>query len=324
MRRVAWQAFRTRALAIERSGLGNCSGAEVIAFATAYREIAADLARARTYGADGRLLDWLGRAVTAGHNVLYGARRRTVPPLDGLVFDVLPGSVWAARRYVLLAFLLFAAPAVGGYTLLRARPALAPDVLPVTILERADARVEAGQGGPGYAETPSPYLPLVATSIIANNVQVAFGAFAMGVTAGVGTVFILVFNGLFFGSILGYFSARGIAPWLLTFVAGHGVLELTAIFIAGGAGLVLARAIVAPGDLARADALALRGRLALRMVGAATGLLLLAGAIEGLLSASDATPVYKVGVSLLSAVLLGLLAVSARRAATAQGADAGG
>jgi uncharacterized membrane protein SpoIIM required for sporulation len=123
---------------------------------------------------------------------------------------------------------------------------------------------------------------------------------------------ILVFNGLFFGAVLGHYANVGLAGWLLTFVAGHGVLELTAIFIAGGAGLLVARALVIPGDLPRREALVLHGREAIRMVGAAAGLLVLAGLIEGLLSASNAPAALKVGVSATSAVLLVLLALAGR------------
>src|SRR5206468_10899367 len=107
--------------------------------------------------------------------------------------------------------------------------------------------------------------------------------------------------------------------YLLTFVAGHGVLELTAIFISGGAGLRLARALIAPGDRLRRDALVLEGAIAVRMIGAVVCLLALAGTIEGLLSTSDAPAVWKLGVSAASAVLLVLYLTNGwrvRKAAT--------
>jgi uncharacterized membrane protein SpoIIM required for sporulation len=104
--------------------------------------------------------------------------------------------------------------------------------------------------------------------------------------------------------VLGLFAHYGLAGWLRTCVAGHGVLELTAIFIAGGAGLLVARGLIAPGDLTRRDALVLAGRRAGQLVAAAVLLLCLAGAIEGLLSASDAAPVYKYAVSAASVALL--------------------
>ena len=78
---------------------------------------------------------------------------------------------------------------------------------------------------------------------------------------------------------------------------------------------MIGRAIVAPQDLTRRDALVINGRLAIRLVGAAASLLVLAGIIEGFLSASDANPAFKYGVSASSAVLLLLYLIAGRRAA---------
>jgi uncharacterized membrane protein SpoIIM required for sporulation/uncharacterized RDD family membrane protein YckC len=310
-----WERFRAAAVEAERAGLTAFSGDEVVRFAANYREVAADLARARTYGLDARVLEYLERIVSAGHNALYGAQGSDRPSLRRLLFADLPGAVYAARAYVLVAALLFTAPAMAGFVLLRERPALMTRVLPAGMVARAEAGARQQAEGRGYAQAPSPYLPMMASGIIANNVQVAFLAFAFGITAGVGTVAVLALNGLFFGAVLALFANYRLAGWILTFVAGHGVLELTAIFIAGGAGLLVARALVAPGDLARRDALVIHGRRAIRMVGAAACLLLLAGTIEGFLSASDAPLAVKLGVSLASAALLALYFAAGARAA---------
>jgi len=275
--------------------------------------VAADLARAVTYGVDARTVGLLERVVAVGHNALYGLRRRAWPRVDRLLLAELPAAVVRKRAYVLTALTLFALPGIAGFALLRERPQVAYEVLPVTMLQRAAAGGEQRALGFGYAESPSPFLPLVASHIIANNVQVAFGAFAFGITAGIGTVLVLLFNGLFFGAVLGHFGNVGLADWLLTFVAGHGILELTAIFIAGGAGLLVARALIAPGDLARRDALVVHGREAIRMVGASACLLLVAGMIEGFVSASGMGAAYKLTVSGATLVLLGLWLEAGRR-----------
>ncbi len=316
-KRSTWIAFRHRAAQIHRRGIRNLSGAELTAFAAAYREVAADLARARTYRADPRILDYLSRTVAAGHHALYGLRGVRPIPLRRLLLADFPAAVYGARMLVLAASLLFVVPGAVGYALIRATPELAYEILPEVAIARAETGARDQEAGRGYAETPSPYLPLVASGIIANNVQVAFGAFAFGVTAGIGTVFVLVFNGLFFGSVLGLFANYGLATWILTFVAGHGVLELTAIFVAGGAGMLIASAVIAPGDLSRRDALRGRGRRAIVMLGAATSLLVLAGVIEGFLSASDAPAAAKLAVSTASAVLVTLYFLAGRRAARA-------
>ncbi|MFQ5703258.1 MAG: stage II sporulation protein M [Gemmatimonadales bacterium] len=313
-RQETWHRFNQRAAQLQRSGLTGMSGNEITAFAAEYRAVAADLARARTYGVDQRVVKRLEQIVSAGHNVLYGLRGVRRISLGRMFFRNLPAAVVQARSYVLTAFLLFALSAAVGFLLIRERPSLAAEIMPPVVLARAEAGIDQRAEGRGYAQAPSPYLPVVASSIVANNVQVAFGAFALGITAGIGTLAVLVFNGLFFGSILGVFANYGLAGWLLTFVAGHGILELTAIFVAGGAGLLIGRALIAPGDLARRDALVVHGRLAIRMVGASASLLLLAGIIEGFLSASDAPSALKFTVSAASAVLLILYFKAGREA----------
>jgi len=312
----AWDTFRRKTADIQRRGIGALSGEELVHFAGEYREIAADLARARTYGVDERVVESLDRTVAMGHHMIYGLHRVRSTSWHEIFLNRLPAAVVQARAYVIVACILFAVPGVTGYSLVRERPDIAQQIMPPDMIARAEAGEQRLEEGIGYAESPSTYLPLVASSIVANNIQVAFGVFAFGITAGVGTVLLLVFNGLFFGAVLGMFANYGLATWILTFVAGHGVLELSAIFIAGGAGLLVARALVAPGDMVRRDALVVRGRLAIRLLGAAVSLLLLAGTIEGFLSASDAPAAVKFGVSAASALLLALYIESGRRACT--------
>jgi len=311
-KRDSWEAFRTLAARAERIGLKQLGAAEIPGFAARYREVAADLARARTYGVDPRVLEYLERVVSAGHNAVYGRHIGHRVHMDRLVLRELPAAVVAARAYVVTALLMFAVPAMTGYVLIRERPAIAEQVLTDEMLARARAGAEHRAQGVGYAQQPSMYLPVIATGIITNNVQVAFLGFAFGITAGIGTMLLLVFNGLYFGAVLGLFANYGLAGWLLTFVAGHGVLELSAIFIAGGAGLLVARALLAPGDLTRRDALVLAGRQAVRLVGASVLLLGLAGTIEGLLSASDAPAPFKFATSGATVVLLILYLASGR------------
>ncbi|OGU02360.1 MAG: hypothetical protein A2085_05025, partial [Gemmatimonadetes bacterium GWC2_71_10] len=265
-KQASWERFRLAALAAERHGLTSMDGPALTAFAARYREMAADLARARTYGADRAMVGYLERIVSAGHNALYGLRGVRRVPAGRLLLHELPAAVYRAHRYVLAAFLVFMVPAVLGFALLRQYPELAVQILPDEMIARAEAGARSRALGIGYAETPDIFLPLMASAIIRNNVQVTIMAFAGGITAGVGTVLILSFNGLFLGAIVGLFANYGVADWILTFVAAHGVLELTAIFMAGGAGLLVARALVAPGDWSRRDALVIHGRLAIQVL----------------------------------------------------------
>ncbi|HEV8357194.1 MAG TPA: stage II sporulation protein M [Gemmatimonadales bacterium] len=282
-----WREFQVLAERAGRRGLDDLSAAELPDFARRYREVAADLARARTYGADPVALIGLERLVAAGHTALYRDERRTWGRIVEVITRECPAAVVEARRYVLLAFTVFMLPALGGYFLLRQRPELAPEILPDVILERAEAGAARAERGERYVEVSSEDRPVMASAIIGNNISVAFNCFAGGIFLGVGSLVFLAYNGLAIGATSGHFANAGLAGYLWTFVLGHGVLELFAIWVAGAAGFLLGRAIVAPGEYTRRDALVLSGRRAIRMIGVVILLLLIAGTIEGLISAGD-------------------------------------
>jgi uncharacterized membrane protein SpoIIM required for sporulation/uncharacterized RDD family membrane protein YckC len=313
-----WLEFQQLATRATREGLDSFRAAELPDYAARYREVAADLARARTYQAEPAILARLERLVVAGHNTLYRDQRRPLSHLWHLLAAECPAAVIQARLYVLLAFVAFAAPAVGGYLLLRERPSLAAAVLPDVILDRAEAGLARQRSGHGYFEAGAGLRPMVASSIITNNVQVAISCFAGGAFLGVGSLFFLAFNGLAFGAFSGHFANAGLLGYLWTFVVGHGVLELFAIWVAGAAGFMLGRALIAPGDLTRAEALVLQGRIAVRMIGVVVLLLLIAGSIEGFVSASTAPVELRIAVSAASLVFLVLYLANGARTRRAE------
>jgi uncharacterized membrane protein SpoIIM required for sporulation/uncharacterized RDD family membrane protein YckC len=303
-KREGWEAFRAVAVRMERSGVGALAAGEIPAFAARYREVAADLARAHTYGVDQRVIEYLERVVSAGHNALYRARGKESTPLAHYLLRDFPAAVVQSWAYVLLAFALFIIPAAVGYVMIRERPALADEIVSPVIVSRAEQAAERQAEGRGYVEAGGNERPVIAAAIISNNIQVSFGVFVGGLTCGLLTAWLLFANGMMLGLGFGLFQNYGALGYLTTFVAAHGVLELTAIFISAGAGFRLAKAIIAPGDRTRKDALVVEGRIAVRMIGAVVTLLAIAGAIEGLLSASDAPAVWKYGVSATTAVFL--------------------
>jgi uncharacterized membrane protein SpoIIM required for sporulation len=128
--------------------------------------------------------------------------------------------------------------------------------------------------------------PLASSFIMTNNISVAFTTFALGITAGLGTAYMMLTNGIMLGVV-------GVACWmggmslpLWSFVAGHGVLELPAIFIAGGAGFRIAQGLLFPGLLSRRDSLAKSGAEAIRLLLGTVPMLIVAGIIEGFISPS--------------------------------------
>ncbi|MGH7530937.1 MAG: stage II sporulation protein M [Gemmatimonadales bacterium] len=309
-KREAWEAFRLLAVRMERAGVGALGEAEIPKFAAQYREVAADLARARTYQVDARVIEYLERVVSAGHNALYRARGRAGTPVVRYLLREFPAAVVQSWRYVVVALLMFAVPALAGYAMLRDQPALADELVPPIMISRAEEAAARQAEGRGYVEAGDADRPWIAAQIMTHNIQVSFGVFVGGLTGGLLSAWLLFFNGMLLGLVFGLFQNYGAATYLTTFIVAHGVLELVAIFISAGAGFRLAKALIAPGDRTRRDALVVEGGIAARMIGAVVLLLVIAGTIEGLLSASAAAPAWKYGVSAATAVLLVLYLVS--------------
>lgn len=285
--RERWNEFDALARRASARGLDSLAPAELPDFAARYREIAADLARLRTYRGVPDVVRRVERLVAAGHNALYRGEGQGLGSIWRVLAGECPGAVIAARGYVLAAFLAFIVPGAIGFRLLRERPEIAAEVLPDALLERAEVGAARAAAGEGFVEVEAGARPLAASGIIANNVRVAFYCFAGGAFLGIGSLFLLAFNGLQLGATAGHFTNVGLFGYLSQFILGHGALELFAIWVAGAAGLLLGTKIIAPGTLARGDALVLAGRRAIRMVGAAVTCLVVAGLIEGFVSTSD-------------------------------------
>ncbi|MEJ7710511.1 MAG: stage II sporulation protein M [Pyrinomonadaceae bacterium] len=143
-----------------------------------------------------------------------------------------------------------------------------------------------------------------ASSIMTNNIGVTIYAFALGAMVGIGTLYVLAVNGLSIGAVLALCYRAGYGNDLLTFMAGHGVVELSCIFMSGAGGFLIGEAIIAPGDLSRSDALRARGTEAIRLIMGSALLLVIAGIIEGFISPAPMSPVYKFGVAALTGVAL--------------------
>ena len=280
---AAWKRCRELVDEASSKGLDALSDAELEEFTSLYREVAADLARAKTYGASLRLCFHLERLVGAAHNLFYRDVKRHVGVIDWMRVEF-PAVFRRHRRQVAVAATLLFLPALIVYPAVRRDVELGRRVVPAGMVARAEQARQRLEDGDPYIDVPEVQMSVLSSSVITNNVQVAFVAAAGGILAGLGTVFILVFNGLTLGSIFALYDAHGAGVLLWTFVLPHGVLELTAIVVSGAAGLILAQAVLAPGRRTRARALREEGRESLALVGGAAILLVLAGLVEGFVS----------------------------------------
>jgi uncharacterized membrane protein SpoIIM required for sporulation/uncharacterized RDD family membrane protein YckC len=302
-----WLAFAAAVAEAQRNGLKSLGEKRVRDFVSEYRALSNDLARLRTAARDTEAseLFYLSRLVGAAHNLLYRDRGTTMREAGRFVFRDVPTEIRRSSGPILLAATLLFLPAIVAGIAVVKRPEVASVFIPAGMLDRAEAGVKRAADGTGYIQDPQVFRPLMASGIIRNNIQVTFVAFSAGITAGIGTALALVLNGVSFGGIIGLYQSKGILSLLVAFVAPHGVLELTAICIAGGGGFLIAAAILIPGRRTRRRALAENGKRAIMLIAGSTLLLLVAGTLEGLVSPIPYWPLeWKLSVSAVTALVL--------------------
>jgi uncharacterized membrane protein SpoIIM required for sporulation len=269
-----------------------------------YRQAAADLATAREDAASRPLATYLNQLLGRAHNLIYMGRR---PGMSGFVrfyAQTFPRVFRETFPMTLLAFFITLATAIAGCAVTLHDPAFAHRVLGPQMMETIEQRKM-------WTQSIVTVKPLAASAILTNNLIVAFSMFASGITAGIWTIYLLTINGLLLGVIGAATAQAGMAGQLWSFVAGHGVLELPAIFIAGGAGLEIARGMLFPGLLPRRESLARAGGRGAQLLLGTIPMLLIAGSIEGFISPSPIPAYMKY---LLAAVLFLALVAYLNRA----------
>ncbi len=288
------------------------STAELDELVTLHLRVSSHLASVRTHAHDADLAAHLSALVARSSAVVHGTRPRSLRQMLRAVTVTFPAAVWHARIAILVstAIFLVAAVAVGAWIAWSdaAVQASAP-------AEVRDAYVQT-QFAEYYSSEPS---ATFAARVFTNNAGVGAMAFGSGILFGLPTLAILVLNGVNVGVAAGLFYAAGDPGTFWSLILPHGLLELTAVFIAGGAGLMLGWAAAVPGDRRRSVALAEEGRRSVVIVIGLVGVFLIAGLLEGFVTAAPWPTWARVGTGAL--VWLGFLGwVSATgRAAAARG-----
>ncbi|CDF95271.1 MULTISPECIES: stage II sporulation protein M [unclassified Pseudomonas] len=279
-------------------------------FPHAYRRLCQHLALAQARGYSSLLVDSLQQLALRGHQQLYRDRSRPSASLSGFILAGFPRLVREQWRFVLAASLMFLGSLVGIGLLVYLFPDLVYSVMDAEEISQIRSMYDptAGHLGRSIERAASEDWAMFGYYIM-HNIGIAFQTFASGMMFGLGSAFFLFFNGLTIGAIAGHLTQIGSGGTFWSFVIGHGAFELTAITLAGAAGLQLGWALIAPGRLTRGEALRLAAGKSVSMIGGVMLFLLLAAFIEAYWSSSTATPAvkYTVGASLWLLVVSYLL-----------------
>jgi uncharacterized membrane protein SpoIIM required for sporulation len=296
IREKDWKRLET--LINRRRGRGTLSADEIRELGSLYRAVTSDLAQARRDYPGQRVTAFLNQLLTRTHSYIYQEDVSDLRPIMVFVIRTLPRTFRQTWVFTLTAFLIFMIPAVVGYRLTYANPDIATPL-------GLDSERQTLADHDTWTNIPVNARPYAASFIMSNNIRVAILAFGGGIVFGLFGVYLLASNGLSVGAVLGLAAHYQLGQALLGFMVGHGVIELSVIFISAGAGLQLGWALINPGPYSRGDALVLAAHRAVTLVIAAVPLLVIAGTIEGMFSPSTVYPFsLHVAVGLFTGIIL--------------------
>lgn len=303
-REPSWRELEGLLAEIERRGPHALGVAGARRFGKLYRATSSDLIRARTAGAEARLVDYLNDLVARAYAHVYGGgsgRARAVLDFFLRGFPRLFREEWKA---VALSASLFAAGTAVGAVAQAVDPSAEAVLIPEDHQRHTpDERVrdEESSAEASHADQAAVF----STFLFTHNIKVSFMVFAFGITAGLGTAIVLFANGLPLGALAVQYHQHGVGTFFWAWILPHGIPEITEILIAGAAGLVLARGLLFPGRRRRRDALREEGGRAVRLALGGMPILVLAGLIEGTVSQLH-EPLVPYAVKLGFAALVGL------------------
>ncbi len=310
-REKTWHELEGMLASVERAGTRSLGIDGARRFAKLYRQVSADLVRARTELVDASVQDYLNDLVARAYRQVYagtGGSGTRVLQFFALEFPALVRLEW--RVVALSAALFWAGGAVGA-----AGMALDPGAAAVLIPEQhqattPDERIAEEERASDHGSSDA---AAFSSFLFTHNIQVSFLVFAMGITFGIGTVALMFYNGVPLGALAWQYHASGHGLFFWAWILPHGIPEISEIVIAGAAGLILARGLLRPGRRTRRDALVREARVAARLVVGGMPVLVLAGLIEGTISQMHAPLMpYWAKLAFAAAVAAGLFLWLAR------------
>jgi len=290
--RQRWQRLTHLLDRLERSGVGALSVEEVKDVCRLYRQATIDLSRARTDGDDPDLVRYLNMLAARAHGQVYRTRPVDVSKVFTFLATGFPRLVRQHARPILAASAVFLFTCLASCLAVVRQPELAYSLFDENVVEYENLRLERQRGEyKGNFTFDLKASPLVAVAIIGNNVRVAIMAFALGALLCLPGILLLIHNGRMLGTLLGLVINHGYFTAFNSLILCHGVLELTAICIAGGTGMMLGWALIAPGRLPRREALRRQAGDAFGLLAGCAAMLVIAGLIEAFV-----TPHFSAGV----------------------------
>ena len=288
-RTIYWDRLSKLLTNVDSTGISSLSHSDLRELAFLYRQIAADLSTLRQDPTARNRAAHLNALLSRAHAVIYSGRKNNLGAVVRFLRNY-PVLFRRQSRFVLASLLLFMTGALLGALLTTARPAFMRSLL-------GPAMVQTIEQQKMWTESINSMAPAESSFITTNNLGVTFTTFAAGILAGLGTFYLVGWNGILLGVIGTACAQHHMSLKLWSFVAPHGSLELPAIIIAGAAGLRLGYGILFPGFYTRRHSVSVAGIEGVQLLAGTVPMLLIAGTLEGFLSPSHAPLALKFFVS---------------------------
>lgn len=272
-----------------------------------YRQTLSDLAYARMRFPNHKVVRDLEQIVGSAHSVIYQARRVKRGDWKNFWLQTWPTLVVKSSRQISLATALFFVASVLGFYLASQFPILENFFISASMRS-------AMNSGHLWTESVIKAAPQASGAIATNNITVSILAWALGATFGVGTIWLLITNGLMLGVISAGCMRVGLLGNIAEFIVAHGALELPAIWIAAGAGIILAQAMIFPGQYKRSVEIRRAGKESAQLLVGVIPMLLIAAFVEAFISPSSLPASLKVtlAVTLFAAYAAYIISFSRR------------
>lgn len=302
-REAHWLAFE-ESLSKVRHGYLLGEGDDPETFGQRYQQIARELSVARSRSYSRSLIRRLNDLAVRGHNVVYVYRSSFLLRFLQFLATGFPQRIRSEWPYVLVATLLFCGPLFGIALLVYGAPEYVYSVYDAETVRSYETMYGPEQAVLGRERGSDTDFAMFGHYIL-NNISIAFRMLAGGLALGLITLFYLIYNGVFIGAVAGHLIQLGYEERFLSFVSGHGALELTGLVLAGAGGLILGHALIEPGSRTRLDALKLAGRRSIEIAFGTTLMLTCAAFIEAFWSSSTTiVPAVKYVVAVVLWVLV--------------------
>ncbi|MEH7526445.1 stage II sporulation protein M [Bacillus sp. JJ1503] len=274
--REDWQKLEQMAASIKKRKR-NYSGTDIHYFYKLYQKAAHNLSYSQTYFPNEDVTQYLNALVSKSHNLLYKNQITSMKQIRYFFRTKFIGLLIEQWKFIIAAMLLFTFGAVGSFFSVVDDPMHIYSILPADIAQGVDPDKLSSSDGAVDSS-------FMSASIMTNNIQVAILAFAGGVTFGILTIYLLIYNGIIVGALAALFWNHGMSYDFWAYIVPHGMIELTAIFIAGGAGLLMGYKLFVPGNLSRGFQLKQQANRSVQLLLGTIPLFVIAGIIEGFIT----------------------------------------